>query len=256
MLDRMTEESAIRARRPVLATLAGQGIAALGLLIQWMSAPDVFPGFPPGLFYVAGACAVVWFDRRAVWSPAGAVVLSLWIVVGGLAGGDLIGNLVLGNAGLTTGIIVMVLGLLMSAAAGIVAIVHNRRAGALPSPKPLSTNNPRRVAVIVTVVGLVIDAIADGAPEGLNWDGPGPVLFLILAALVAFVPGRTMPALAVVISCTFVFAAFTNPEPLERLANPGELVGFGFQVLQILGLCVAIAGGIAALAPQRQPRTA
>lgn len=240
--------------RATLLTVAGQGIGALGILVQWISAPELFPGFPPGIVWVVGAAAIVWFDRDTTWSPLAAVVLSVWIVVGGYLGGDLADNLRSDDDGLVTGNVVMIVGLLCSAVAGVFAIVHNRRVATAPAVKPLSRENPRRVAVIVTIAGLVTDAVADGAPEGLNWDGPGPVLFLLLAVIVAVTPGRFMIMIAVLLSSGFVVGALTNPEPLARLSNPADVIPFGFMVLQITGLVVAIVAGLVAVWPTRGNR--
>jgi hypothetical protein len=235
-----------------LATIAGQAIGALGILVQWVAALEIFPGFPPGIVWVLGAAAIVWFDRRTTWSPLAAVVLGLWIVIGGYLGGDLRDNLASSNGGLVAGNIVMVAGLLLSAGFGVLAIRHNRHVRTEPAVKPLSKDNPRRTAVIVTIAGLVTDAVADGAPEGLNWDGPGPVLFLLLAIIVAITPGRFMIMIAVLLSMGFVVGALTNPEPLDRLSNPGDFLPFGFMVLQITGLLVAIVAGIVAVWPERR----
>jgi hypothetical protein len=238
--------------RSTLATIAGQAIGALGILIQWLAAPEIFPGFPPGIVWVLGAGAIVWFDRRTTWSPLAAVVLGLWIVIGGYLGGDLRDNLESSNGGLVAGNIVMIVGLLLSAVFGVLAIRHNRQVRTEPAIKPLSKDNPRRMAVIVTIAGLATDAVADGAPEGLNWDGPGPVLFLILAAIVAVTPGRFMIMIAVLLSMGFVVGALTNPEPIDRLSNPGDFIPFGFMVLQITGLLVAIVAGIVAVWPNKR----
>lgn len=238
--------------RPTMATIAGQAIGAVGILVQWLSAPEIFPGFPPGIVWVLGAAAIVWFDRRTTWSPLAAVVLGLWIVIGGYAGGDLRDNLASPNGGLAAGNIIMIVGLLFSAAAGVLAIRHNRRTMTEAAVKPLSRDNPRRTAVIVTIAGLVTNAVADGAPEGLDWDGPGPALFLILAIIVAITPGRFMIMIAVLLSMGFVVGALTNPEPLDRLSNPGDFIPFGFMVLQITGLLVATVAGIVAVWPDKR----
>jgi hypothetical protein len=119
--------------------------------------------------------------------------------------------------------------------------------------KPLRADNPRRNAVIVLLVGLLLDAVADAAPEGLHWDGPGPAIFAGLAALVAFVRGRSAIALSVFASAALVVGALTNSEPLQRLSTPSEPIGFVFMVLQLLGLLTAVVAGAMALRPLRAP---
>jgi hypothetical protein len=239
--------------RPIVAVLVGLGVGILGLLLQWVVEPEVFGafGFPPGILYIAGAGLIVWADRRSRWSPAAAVGLALWIVVGGLAGGDLVDNLVSGSVGLIAGNVVMVGGLLVAAAAGVVAIA--RRGDAVPERevKPLSAENPRRPAVITTVASLVAVAVGDAAPEGLNWDGPGPALFLILAILVALVPGRSVILLSCVMCVAFLGGALSSPASLARFAAPSALLEFGSAVLQTVGLVVGLIAGIVAVWPLR-----
>jgi hypothetical protein len=231
------------------ATIAGQVVGVLGLVIQWIAEPSLFSaGFPPGLIYVLSAASIVWLDRRAPWAPIGAVALSLWIVVGGIAGGNLTDNLRSPNLGVAAGTVVMVLGLLLSVVSGIVAIVRNRRAMTEKPAKPLSALNPRRAAYAVAVLGLLMDAVGDAAPEGLNWDGPGPVLFLALALLVAFVPGQFMVMLAMVLSAAFVVGSFSSPEAAARFTDSSPLVSVAAYV-QTAGLVVALFAGLAAILP-------
>lgn len=97
-----------------------------------------------------------------------------------------------------------------------------------------------------------IPAVARSSPP---WSGgPGPVLFLNLAIMVGTVPGRFMIWIGVVLSAAFVVGALTNPEPLERLSTPSDLLGFSSTLLQLVGLCVAVgAGAVATLAPRGEP---
>lgn len=248
-----------RSRRSsaVQKTVLGQAVAALGLLIQWAADPALFwpPGFPPGLLFVGGAAAIVWLDRRSAWSPLAAVVMSLWITVGGLMGGDLQKNLGSGDVGLVAGNVVMELGLLFSAVAGCVAVAANRRDHAgTPQVKPLSRENPRRTAVLVVTGGLLADAIGDAAPEGLVWDGPGPVLFLGLAVAVALVPGRFMTLLAMPLCGAFVVGCLTNPEPLQALATPSDPLPFVGILVQLAGLTTALLAGVFVVRPDRPRR--
>ena len=251
----MTQQHSLR---PVAATIAGQAVAAIGILVQWAAAPAIFPGFPPGIVFIAGAAGIVWLDRRATWSPVTAIALSAWIVLGGIAGGDLINNLMSADSLLVAGNIIMVAGLCLSAVAAVFTIVHNRRT--LPPEartKPLSHANPRRAAIIATTAGLLVAAIGDAAPEGLDvteWDGPGPVLFLLLAIMVALIPGRFTALLAIVLSSAFVVGALTNPESVQRLTTPVALLGFSSGILQLLGLLTAIGFGIVSAIPASRGR--
>ncbi|WP_064745491.1 hypothetical protein [Pseudonocardia acaciae] len=236
--------------RSVVVVLGGLAVGILGLLVQWMARPEVFGGFgfPPGIVYIAGAGLIVWADRRSRWSPAAAIALALWIVVGGLAGGDLVDNLRSGGVGLVAGNLVMVAGLLVAAAAGVVAIARARPGR---QSRPLGAENPRRPAVIVTVVSLVAVAVGDAAPEGLDWDGPGPALFVILAIVVALVPGRAMILLSCIMCVAFLGGAAGSPDSRARFADPSRLLEFGSAVLQTLGLVVGLVAGIAAAWPVR-----
>jgi hypothetical protein len=237
--------------RATKAIILGQVIGALGIGIQWVGAPEIFGGFPPGILFIAAAAAIVWVDRRSAWSPLAAVLLSFWIAVGGLASGKLGDNLASSNVVLVAGNVVMLLGLLFSAVAGVFAIRHNRRARQGAQVKPLSADNPHRVAVLVMVAGLLADAIGDAAPEGLDWDGPGPAVFFGLAVMVALIPGRFAITLSAILSAAFVYGALTNPEPLEKLSTPSDLLGFAGILLQLLGLVVAVVAGLVAISPAR-----
>jgi hypothetical protein len=105
----------------------------------------------------------------------------------------------------------------------------------------------RRPAVLVTVVGLAAAALGDGLQA---YDGPGPIISAILAAAVAAVRWRVVPALAAIISAVFIVGALVSPESIARLTNPSDALGFGLGVLQLLGFAVAaVAGTVAAAAP-------
>jgi predicted nicotinamide N-methyase len=62
------------------------------------------------------------------WAPVFAVLISLWIVVGGTAAGQMTPNFRSGNAGTVAGTAVMTLGLTLAAVAGIVAMLAGRQA--------------------------------------------------------------------------------------------------------------------------------
>ncbi len=60
------------------------------------------------------------------WAPVFSVLISLWIVLGGLAAGELNSNLLSGNAGTVAGNVVMSLGLVFAAVTGVVAMFAGR----------------------------------------------------------------------------------------------------------------------------------
>lgn len=246
---------AVRERTPSRALLGATlaGLAVAGLAVQWVVDPALFGGFgfPPGILYVLAAGAIAWLDRRSAWSPAAAVGLALWIVVGGLVGGQLTAALASPNVGVVAGNVVMVAGLAAATGAGALTIAANRRAATGRAARPLARTNPARAAVLVTVAGLAAAAIGDGAPEGFTWDGPGPALFAVLAVLVAVVPGRSMVLLGVLMSVAFAGAALTIPASLAKLGDPSDVVVFGFAVLQVAGFAVAAVAGTVAAALSR-----
>ncbi|HEY2694612.1 MAG TPA: hypothetical protein VGJ45_04030, partial [Pseudonocardiaceae bacterium] len=83
--------------------------------------------------------------------------------------------------------------------------------------------------------------------EGLHWDGPGPVVFLILALLTLFVPGRHILMLSALLAAAFVYGAIDNA-PADHLTTPSDTMPFIWANLQMLGYLVAtIAGAIACL---------
>jgi hypothetical protein len=240
----MTEHN----KNPAIAwSVVGQAIGAIGILIQWQAAPQLFGGFPPGTFYIAGGAAILLLDRRSPWSPASAILLSAFIAIGGLASGDTARNLNMNNLGVTIGVWVMSGGLALSVLTGIVAIIVGRRNASGRQPAPYSQENPRRTSTLIAVGALFLAAIADAAPEGLHWDGPGPVMFLILALLTLFVPGRHVRMLSALLSAAFVYGAFDNI-PADHLTTPSDTMPFIWANLQLLGYLVAtIAAAIACL---------
>jgi hypothetical protein len=222
-------------------------VAAVALLIEWQSAPQFFPGFPPGIIYVAGAAVIVLLDRRSPWSPASAILLSAFITIGGTAGGDMARDLDAGNTGLTIGVWTMNAGLGLAVVAGTVAIIIGRRRAPGRQPAPYSKDNPHRTTTLIAVSALFLAGIADAAPEGLHWDGPGPVVFLVLGLLALFVPGRHILMLSALLSAAFVYGAFANMAT-DHLTTPTDTIPFIFANLQLVSYVVAtVAGGLAAL---------
>jgi len=97
--------------------------------MQFFASPALFGGFPPGIYFLAGALVLVVLTRRWSWSPVFAVLLAGWITFGGIRGGQLAKNLAAANGLLVTGAIVLQVGLLLTILAGVLAIVHNVRHG-------------------------------------------------------------------------------------------------------------------------------
>ena len=121
---------------------------------------------------------------------------------------------------------------------------------------PSATTHPapsarrRQPAVLLTVAGLALAALADGIQP---WDGPGPVIFATLAVVVAVFPRRTVCAGAAAICAFFVVGALINPENTRRLATPSDVLDFGTATAQLTGFVLGVlAGGLAARA---RPRT-
>ncbi|WP_082771875.1 hypothetical protein [Actinoplanes sp. TFC3] len=103
-------------------SLYGLAVGVLGLVIQWAAEPDKFPVFPPGIIFIVVLGVLVVATARFWWAPVFAVLISLWIVFGGLASGQLTPNLVSSNAGTVVGNVVMSIGLLFAAVTGVVAM--------------------------------------------------------------------------------------------------------------------------------------
>lgn len=108
-------------------SLAGLVVGILGLVVQWIADPAKFHGFPPGIGFVAACGLLVVVTLGRWWAPVFSVLISLWIVFGGLAADKLVPNLRSGDAGTVVGNVVMCLGLLFAAVTGVVAMVVGRR---------------------------------------------------------------------------------------------------------------------------------
>ncbi|AGL17575.1 hypothetical protein [Actinoplanes sp. N902-109] len=107
-------------------SLAGLAVGVLGLVIQWIADPGKFPVFPPGIIVIV-ACAGLVVAVRRWWSPVFAVLIALWILLGGLATGQLTPNLTSSDAGTVAGNVVMSLGLAVAAVTGVAAMAGARR---------------------------------------------------------------------------------------------------------------------------------
>jgi hypothetical protein len=109
-------------------SLSGLAVCVAGLIVQWIADPDKFGGFPPGIVFIAVCAALVVVASGRWWAPVFSVLISLWIVLGGLAAGKLTPNLTSGDAGTVAGNVVMLLGLAFAAVTGVVAMLAARRA--------------------------------------------------------------------------------------------------------------------------------
>jgi hypothetical protein len=120
----------VATRRYTRLSLWGLAVGILGLVIQWIAEPAKFFPFPPGILFIAGFGALVMFAGRRWWAPVFAVLISAWIVLGGLAAGKLTPNLVSPSVGTVAGTAVMTLGLAFAAVTGVVAMLTARQARA------------------------------------------------------------------------------------------------------------------------------
>jgi hypothetical protein len=133
IVDGMTTRDRDRGRS-LLVTLAGLAVGVVGLVLQWIADPDKFGGFPPGIYAIAAAGALTWLGRRWRWSPLAAVLMGLWILVGGSLAGKLQENLASGDGLTVTGNLVMAAGLLVAVVAGGTAIARAGRSADRRAP--------------------------------------------------------------------------------------------------------------------------
>jgi hypothetical protein len=116
----------------------------------------------------------------------------------------------------------------------------------------------RRRWVVATCAALVFAAVGDAGPEiiksGLvsGYDGPGPLIYLAVAAFVAAVRWRFAPLLAVAMSALFLFGGLADADFVHRLTSPAG-VAFAAGWLQMLSFAAAIVCGTAAVRRRRAP---
>jgi hypothetical protein len=108
-------------------SLSGLAVGIVGLIVQWIADPVKFPGFPPGIYFIAACAVLVVMTSRRWWAPVFAVLISLWIVLGGWAAGQLIPNFRSDDGGTVAGTAVMTAGLVFAAVTGIRAMLAARR---------------------------------------------------------------------------------------------------------------------------------
>jgi hypothetical protein len=119
----------------------------------------------------------------------------------------------------------------------------------------------RRGWVAGTCGALVLAAVGDAGPEiaashslVAGYDGPGPLIYLGVAALVAALARRwrRAPLLAVAMSALFLFGGFASPQFTHRLVTPGS-IAFAAAWLQMLSFAAAIVCGTAAVRAPTKP---
>jgi hypothetical protein len=111
----------------------------------------------------------------------------------------------------------------------------------------------RRRWVAATCAALVLAAVGDAGPEIIGsrslvagYDGPGPLICLGVALIVAVARWRFAPLLAVAMAVLFLVGGFADADFVGRLTGqPG--VGFVAGWLQMLGFAAAVVCGTAAV---------
>jgi hypothetical protein len=107
--------------------------------------------------------------------------------------------------------------------------------------------------VVATCIALVLAAVGDAGPEIIEsgslvagYDGPGPLIYLAVAAVVATVRWRFAPLLAVAMSAFFLFGGFADADFAARLITPSGVASVAAW-LQMLAFAAAIVCGTAAV---------
>ena len=96
-------------------------VAAAGVFVIFLSAPDLFPAVPPGVIILAVAAAVIAFVPGR-WTPIVGVLIALMITIGGIASGTTI-DILNGeeNPGAILGTVIQYPALITAIAAGVMA---------------------------------------------------------------------------------------------------------------------------------------
>jgi hypothetical protein len=105
------------------------------------------------------------------------------------------------------------------------------------------------IGMVAAAVGIIMQ-IASGS-DLYPTIPPGPIILLAGAALVALGPWRWTPVVGVVVPLFLlvgaVIAAVVSGEFVDQLTDPGEVGIFAGDVLQLLGVIIALVAGIVAL---------
>ena len=96
-------------------------VAAAGVFVIFLSAPDLFPAVPPGVIILAVAAALIAFVPGR-WTPIVGVLIALMITIGGIASGNTI-DILNGeeNPGAILGTVIQYPALITAIAAGVMA---------------------------------------------------------------------------------------------------------------------------------------
>jgi hypothetical protein len=101
------------------------------------------------------------------------------------------------------------------------------------------------VAGLVTAAAGVVVLILVGVP-GFPLIPPGPIILLVGAGLVAFLPWRWAPALGLLAAAFLSVGAVLAGATAAMLATPSVPGPFVGSVIEVIGLAVAlVAGGLA-----------
>ncbi|MFB8276612.1 hypothetical protein [Nocardia colli] len=118
----------------------------------------------------------------------------------------------------------------------------------------MTTTAGRHRLLIIATCALVLAAIGDAGPEIIEsrsvltgYDGPGPLIYLGFAVLVATVRWRYIPLTAVVMSLFFLFGGLADADFRTRLVTPSETIEFLAAWLQMLSFAATVLFGIAAV---------
>lgn len=120
-----------------------------------------------------------------------------------------------------------------------------------------TTENVRRtpartalVAGLVTAAVGVIVLILVGVP-GFPLIPPGPIILLVAAGLVTFLPWRWAPALGLLAAAFVSVGAVTAGFTAVMLSTPSAVGPFVGSLIQVIGLAVALVAGVLAMVRAR-----